>query len=398
MNRLSTFWYWLLGLVFTDTPSTSFSLGEFEQQIVKPTPFDSTCSQRLAMLLQRYKPELLSRWRHVVLPASDKSKREEQEYQRLFNQKEEIEAELGSQKGSFESSLGEDSVINQNQTNNYQLGLSLGLSFMLFLGISEYVGVEIQSITPDKIHLALLSLAAAVCITLAQKIGIIKFVKATRSYEPKRSFHDDERHKNTIPFWQRIRQGDAAVWFSIAVVVFEMFFAAPGLISLLRPKQQAQFLFQLSVFVATGLAALVNVILAWGTALDEIRLAQERAERLIDPRQLEINERNRERRQSAEEAEAHLRVINERIKEQKLKVSNAEERSRLENQRWEFSVRKWERANPEKVEKFYEQYRQWQLDMQQEQASLNGGSKPQENSFLPKLEEPINKPNPPAQN
>lgn len=382
MNWFSRFWYGLLGLFFTDTPSTPFSQGEFEQQIAKPTPFDSFCSQPLAMLLQYSKPELLNRWYHVVLTAAYKYRTEEEEYQRLLNQKEEVETELGSWKGSFESSLGEDAV--SNQTNNYQLVLSLGLSLMLFLGISEYFGLEIQNITPDKFLLVLLSLAGAVCLTLGAKSGIVKFVKATRSYEPKRSFHDDERYKNTIPFWERIRQGDAAVWISIAVILFEMFFAAPGLISLLSPKLQAQFLVQLSVFFATGFAALVNVILAWGTALYEIHLAQERAEMLTDPRQREINERNRERRQNAQKAEAHLRVINERLNEQKLKVSDAKERARLEHQRWEFSVRKWFRANPDKVKNFNEQHPQWQVSIQQGQSPLNGGSNVKGNGALPK--------------
>jgi hypothetical protein len=266
MKWLSAFWYWLFGLVFTDTPSTPFSQGEFDEQITKPTPFDSFCSRPLAALLWYGEPELLNRWYHVVLCAAYKYRAEEQEYQRLLNQQEETEAELGSLKGSLETALGEESA-SANSTNNYQLALSLGLAFMLFLGISEYMGIEIQSITPDKYLLVGLALAAAVSLTLKAKTELVKFVKATRSNEPKRSFHDDERHKNTVPFWERISTGDAAVWLSIAIVVFEMFFAAPGLLSLLPPKLQTQPLFMLSAFVAAGLAALVNVISAWGTAL-----------------------------------------------------------------------------------------------------------------------------------
>lgn len=276
MKRLSAFWYWLCGLFFTDTPSTPFSWGEFEEEINKPTPFDSFCSRPLATLLQYGEPELLSRWFHVVLSAAYKYRAEEREYQRLLNQKEETEAELGSWKGSLESALGEDSA-STNSTNDYQLALTLGLAFMLFLGISEYMGIEIQSITSDKYLLVGLALAAAVCLTLAAKSSLVKFVKATRINEPKRSFQDDERHKNTVPFWERISQGDAAVWLSLAIVVFEMFFAAPGLLSLLPPKLQAQPLFLLSAFVAAGLAALVNVISAWGTALDAFYSAACRA-------------------------------------------------------------------------------------------------------------------------
>lgn len=205
-------------------------------------------------------------------------------------------------------------------------------------------------------------------MNLGEYIGILRIVKAVRRYDPKRSFSDDNRHANSIPFWQRIKSGDAAIWLSFAIVLMETAFAAPGLIGLLPPKLSVEPLFQLTVFAASGLAATINIMIAWGNSLLEIQWQQDVQEIRQRHRQAFVfsesesnfieeivieREMNNYRRKFGK-AKARLELKNRAVEQQKRRVDELQERARREFERWEFSVRKWLKENPEVVKNFVE--------------------------------------------
>jgi hypothetical protein len=238
---------------------------------------------------------------------------------------------------------------------------------MLFLGIAEYLGIEVQSLTPDKFMLAGLALAAAICLTVTAKKSIVRWVKATRSHEPQRSYPDDRRYANTLPFWARIGHGDAAIWLTVLIIWFEMLFAAPGLIGFLPPKLAAQPVFQISAFAAAGLAALINATLAWGSALDAIRWEQQQLEQ---PTQNSLEALHLDYTERSATSEATLQAIRQQIQHQRMIVLNSQRVAYREHQRWERSVRQWLRKHPNQIERFDQLYPEIEASFQQ--AAGNG--------------------------
>jgi len=347
------------GGFFWDTPLISWSDGTFEFQSL----LEECHTNRLAKILEYYKPELFQRWYWVVLAAAYKAKNEQQSLSTLEKEQEEL-----SSKVSFMEAALDIELPPQPKPEPWQILLNIGLSIMLFLGIAEFFGLEVQSITNNQFMQFLLVLSGAVCMNLGEYIGILQIVKAVRRYDPKRSFSDDNRYANSIPFWERIKSGDAAIWLSFAIVLMETAFAAPGLIGLLPPKLSVEPLFQLTVFAAAGLAATINIMIAWGNALLEIQWEQEVQEirqrhrqafvssesdsNLIDEVVIE-REMNNYRRELAE-AKASLELKNRSLEKQKREVDDSKERARREFERWEFSVRKWLKENPEVVKNFVE--------------------------------------------
>ena len=347
------------GGFFWDTPLISWSDGTFEFQSL----LEECHTNRLAKILEYYKPELFQRWYWVVLAAAYKAKNEQQSLSTLEKEQEEL-----SSKVSFMEAALDIELPPQPKPEPWQILLNIGLSIMLFLGIAEFFGLEVQSITNNQFMQFLLVLSGAVCMNLGEYIGILQIVKAVRRYDPKRSFSDDNRYANSIPFWERIKSGDAAIWLSFAIVLMETAFAAPGLIGLLPPKLSVEPLFQLTVFAAAGLAATINIMIAWGNALLEIQWEQEVQEirqrhrqafvssesdsNLIDEVVIE-REMNNYRRELAE-AKARLELKNRSLEKQKREVDDSKERARREFERWEFSVRKWLKENPEVVKNFVE--------------------------------------------
>lgn len=253
---------------------------------------------------------------------------------------------------------------------------------MLFLGISEYFGLDIQSLSLEQLPVLVLAILGASCINLAEYIGITKMVKATRRYDLPRSPQDDTEHLDILHFLARFRAGDSANWLALTMIVLETSFAAPGLIALLPPKAQANPLFQFTVIAACGLAALVNLVMAWGNAPEEIHWEKitndlherEQQERMVlrqEQQHQEPKERlHQEQKNSAdqkkklsEQLQSATSGISQKqaaITRQQSLIAIKKEEAVAEFGRWERSVREWMRENPGKLEHFQKVYPTWQ--------------------------------------
>ena len=338
-----------------DTPRIVWSNGQFNQENL----FQDPHTQRLAWLLHYSQPELLQRWYEVVLRSAIRAQTEEAKLLDFCTRRDELTAKAASDRAACHHIAQQ--VQELPTKAQAETGFAIGLSFMLFLGIAEYLGIDIQSVTSDKFLLVGLAIAAAICLTIAAKKAIVRWVKATRSHEPRRSYPDDQRHANTIPFWARLIQGDAAIWLTILVVLFEMLFAAPGLIGFLPPRLAAQPIFQISAFAAAGLAALINAFLAWGAALDAIRWEQEQPQ--PPPFALESTQLDYVQRSAS--SQAALQTLRQQIDRQRAVTRDTQKAAQQEHQRWERSVRKWLRQHPSKLERFDQIYPEIEASTQQ---------------------------------
>jgi hypothetical protein len=378
-----------------DYPHIPWALGNFSYESLL-TEFHT---KPLAQLLEAGNPELFQRWYYVVFKAAHAVKNAEEELKALNEQ----QGQLAEQTGELEAALENLSEIYDNPDDDiipiempdrpilpsWHQVLTIGLSLMLFLGLSEYFGLDIQSLSFEQIPILILAVAGAVCINLAEYIGLSKMVKATRRYDPPRSPQDDPDHLDILHFMKRFRDGDSANWIALTMVVLETSFAAPGLISLLPPKTAAQPLFQVTVFAACGLAALVNLVMAWGHAIEEIHWEQttkvlkeqERQEQLALRQDEHYQERkellHQERKQLAAQklelsrhlgkAKAGFHHTQKMIDDQQHRVAKLGEDALAEFRRWELEVKRWMQDNPKILKNFEEAYPIWQG-----QASTNG--------------------------
>lgn len=366
--------------LYTDAPSTAWNGQSTPEAIL-----NDSHNRKLFELLHEFKPELLQRWVEVVRATAEKALAETEILRAMLEELKKLEAEAKKAEATFVPSLDSHGIpklepkppaLPKKESKILDAAYSIGLSFMLFLGVSEYLGIDVQGITSEQYPLAALSLIAAISLTAAAKKAIIKWVIATRSDEPKRTHSDDPRHANTVPFWRRLFQGDPAVYLSVLIVLFEIMFAGPGLLGALPPKLAAQLPFQLTAIAASGLAALVNISLAWGTALDKIRQQQEfqnaqtlqdqkydaHQQALIDREQNEdyraLKAVDQAAREKAAEAHARSQILRDQIADQRQIVADANASAVHEHARWEASVRRWLDENPEKIEQFIQQPQQ----------------------------------------
>lgn len=388
MESLASF---LLSFFIWDTTLIPWAWGNFNKEHL----LDDIHTYRLAKLVEKYEPELFDRWRYVVLSTAEKALAKEKQLEELLDEKQRIAAKLASSEAALESlgevlSFEESSLPKKPTYKWYEDWLSVGLSLMLFLGILEFLGIEIQNFTPDKFWLVLLALAGAICLNLGSKLAIVRQVIFTRRHEPIRSFEGEDGHKKTVPFWMRLWRGDPVTWLSVGFILMEMAFAAPGLLDLLPRKLASQQMFQFSVFMAAGLAGYVNVSMAWGVAFEQIRWEQEVIEKTqVRQRKAEqqkqdlyygeIQQEKRIVREELKNARARLAEIKERIKRQEKWANELNRRAVREHKRWELTVRRWMIRNKKIVRDFNQYYAQLEWEAQ---AHKNGQVKSDLNTII----------------
>ncbi|MBD2432792.1 MULTISPECIES: hypothetical protein [Fischerella] len=352
------FWNCLFDWMYLDTPQIPWRWGIWEVESL----FENRHTLPLAKFLETKEPQLLAQWFATVAPAAAQARQAEVTLDNLRLQRNQLAAKLAELE-VLDTEEADFLQRDRTQPINYwEWLLTIGLSLMLFVGIAEILlQLDLGKLSPKKMPLFYLALLGAICLTAGAKLMVIRWVKATRSYEPKRNFFDDPNYANPVPFWSRLTSGDSAVWLSIAIVVLEVAFAAPGFIEMLPHKLQKQLLIQMTAFLGTGIAAMINIGLAWGTALNEIRLEQELTN--VRTQQLELTWQQAKQgkidyQRQTEVAKVLLKVLTQDLKEQQRIAKDLRKRARLEHKRWEMTVkrrfRKWLNSHPKKWQSFKE--------------------------------------------
>jgi hypothetical protein len=257
-------------MIFGRTPA--WSEGMFEGESL----FRDEHTQALANYLQDEAPYLLQQWFWVVRTLATRARQERECLNELKLKQRSLEEVIYREDTDINQPFVSFGLINISiffkrlrmmpkgkGKHRLMTALSMGLSFQQFIAISELLGVQLGNVQLKDLILLLLSGAAAISLTFAAKEGIIRWVRATRRAEP------EQTYPHIVPFWKRLQAGDTLCWCTILVVIGETAFASPGFLALLPPRLAAELSYQVVAFLFTGLAAYINVFLAWGIGLEE---------------------------------------------------------------------------------------------------------------------------------
>jgi hypothetical protein len=350
---------------FFDAPDVGFTLPHGASEDL----FQHRSLQRTLSVLEDNQPILVMQLEANVIPAQQFA---EVENQKLPPLREEIET-LEAQKAEAEAGilpLPSEVYIRENEPEVklyrkpwWHGVLTTGLCYMLLLGLNDISGVQLRSLRPSQYPITVLNLLAASCITLGIKQTMMSLGKQSQKHEPDRNFIDDPTYPNTVAWWLRVSKGDGSLWTGLFFISLETCFAAPGLISLLRPELAQQVLYQLAMVGAASLSATANVAFGWTSGLEEARhlYDQKKEEQefkagLKELRQSseeqEIQKQNAQLEKQGAMAKARLSQLLQAWERQEAIVSDRRERARAENQRWEHEVKRWFQDNPEKVAAF----------------------------------------------
>lgn len=209
--------------------------------------------------------------------------------------------------------------------------------------VTEAIGIDIQSLTPDQYPLFALGFGGSIFINIAESNSITCHVQY---------IHASKQGKAKIPFWKLLKEGHPSFYLAMVIILLEVAFATPGLINLLPPSVSRNPLWQMVVFFGAGLAALVNVTQAWGAALPQLE---------DDEKKLKTPDKIEQENHAINRQVFTIKHLEQQIQENKRILSDRTARAIKEHRRWEMSVKHCMRCHRQTVEEFYEQYRK-QLD------------------------------------
>jgi hypothetical protein len=239
-------------------------------------------SLRTEEALSRYNPPLLEQFQFVVEPSAQQALMQRQRLEEMQAEYQPQITAYAAEKAGLENVLTTFELAPQSQApralrrqkvaedKRLELLINGGLSLMLGLGISHYLGIEVTKLHGTQYLLLLLAFMAAIGITVGSKRAIVYWVVRMRSDEQAMSF------PHQVAFWERLQAGDIVCYMSILIPMGETVFAGPGLLELLSPELAENLLTCMSTYMVAGLVAMLNVFLAWGIAWEQIRCERER--------------------------------------------------------------------------------------------------------------------------
>jgi hypothetical protein len=160
----------------------------------------------------------------------------------------------------------------------YLLFISIGLCFPVLIGVCELVGIQLNNLQEDKYSLLALCIVVACCLSIGAKAVMMWFAESSRRHEPSRSFPDDDRHPDLIPWWIRLAKGDGSLYLGFFFVGIEICFVTVGLIGILPPNLSDNPFIIITTIAGAALFATVNVSLGYIVGIHKAEQASSQRE------------------------------------------------------------------------------------------------------------------------
>jgi hypothetical protein len=143
--------------------------------------------------------------------------------------------------------------------------LSLGLCFVLFLGINELVGISFRNAQILQLPLFFFNFIVAFAAALATKKVMV--LAASHSHHPQKI--DRDSSSKSLAWWVKLSKGNGAFYLGLFFIALETVFGLPGLLGLLSPSLADNPLFILAIFAGGAFFAAVNVSLGYWVGINE---------------------------------------------------------------------------------------------------------------------------------
>lgn len=295
-------------------------------------------NEYFASLLKSHAPHYLHRWNWIVMPAFYHAEEGRKKLIELKNEKDDLLGKVSRNEALADANS--EKIPTEPKGVWYEEFLTIGLSLMLFLGLAQFFELEVSQIDSiSDINVGhIMTSSGAVCINLGEKLSITRQARfqAEQRLSILELIDKVEEVEGTIKelnaFWRRLRRGDPSFWLAWIIVMFETAFATPGLLSVLPPTvSNSPYAF--FVFVAAGLAALVNVTLSWGLALEQVIWEK----RYLAIKQ-DIDRENIEFKAESEYAKARLKELSEEIKQAREEYQELKRSAEEVYDKWEQGI------------------------------------------------------------
>ncbi|MEM9926698.1 MAG: hypothetical protein AAF915_23605 [Cyanobacteria bacterium P01_D01_bin.50] len=307
-------------------------LGEFKSD------FDETHSKKLANLLEKYAPELLSRMYGVVLAAAKQLKEEQEKLEKLKEKKIQLEENVARNEELYRQEVETIDKKPGSQFFILEIFLTFGLSILLFIGIYNVFGLVPQQASKLKnLPQTILSLAGAICINLAEKNSIERHVEYYN--EVKNEIEKNGNYKRH--YVSRFIAGEEPIWLATFIVLAEVAFVTTGLFTLVDDD----FFTRLAAVFGASLAAIINVSQSWGLAIKKSKWKRDCLGKLH-----EKYDKKSKIKSDAAADRAKLKETKRQIKNAEMEIKIYQKRAIIEYKRWEKDLKRFMKVNKFELE------------------------------------------------
>lgn len=235
----------------------------------------------LCDLLKVNAPELLSRFRYIVIESAKRSEQSRKELIQMEEDRFKMIGEIHAQEDKLDYELTQ--LSKEPGESKWQpvltIVLTVGLSIFMIVGVAKLFNVPAEDIfKPDDINDVLMlavSIFAAASINIGERQAIESHTKYMFDVERHASMPDTsnplgdvvEQSRPAVRKWKL----NPAFYVAAAILICETAFVSLGFLSTKNPftAQPMSNVEVVAVIAAAALAGLVNIALAWGNALQK---------------------------------------------------------------------------------------------------------------------------------
>ncbi len=152
------------------------------------------------------------------------------------------------------------------QEPSWFLLISCGLSFVLFLGINELMGISFRNASGGQFGFLTLSFIVAFLAAIGTKKLLSSAAKT--SHQQELLADRAARGRQNFAWWVKLAQGNAAVYLGLFLIALETAFGLPGLLGLLPPSMAANPLFVGATIAGGSFFGVTNVALGYFVGIE----------------------------------------------------------------------------------------------------------------------------------
>lgn len=230
----------------------------------------------LCELLESNAPDLLGRFRHIVIESSNQWEEGKKELKQLEEERFDLIGKIQCQEDRLDYQLTQ--LPKEPKENKWQMVLTAGLSIFMIVGVAKLFNTAPDELiwidSLQRLIVLIMSIIAAAAINIAERKAIESHVKYTfdsdrqateRKNKGIQNDSDDKRSPSSI---RKVFRNPALV-VALTMLICETAFVSEALVSTSEYSVAKSVPLPIAI-AASALASLVNISMAWGSALQMV--------------------------------------------------------------------------------------------------------------------------------